>query len=83
MTMRSEEKTALVEVQFTSRADAKIALDRLDEFGVTVDIVRARIARGDVAYELLMWGGCAEVDMAVRECADWSREADRSFARAG
>ena len=83
MKMQRDERTALVEVQFTSRAEARIALDRLEDFGVTVDIVRARIERGDVSYELLIYGPAADVAQAVGECSEWSLETDRSFARAG
>ena len=75
--------TELVEVQFSSRAEARIALDQLDERSdLAVDIVRARIERGDVAYELLLHGPAREVRRAVRECAPWAPELQRELARA-
>ncbi len=79
--MHSELRTGLVEVQFSTRAEARRALDHLDEIPhVMIDIVRARVERGNVAYELLIHGPAREVRRAVRECEEWSTEAYRAFA---
>lgn len=84
MRLMNEMVTELVDVQFTTRAEARIALDRLDEIAaVEVDIVRARIARGDVAYELLIHGPARDVRQALRECAEWSPATVHLLARAG
>jgi hypothetical protein len=81
MKVRSELRTGLVEIQFSTRGEARMALDRLDEIAdVTVDIVRARVDRGNVAYELLIHGPAREVRRAVRECEEWSTEAYRALA---
>lgn len=81
MTRFNGPKTQLVDVQFTSRAEAHVAMDKLDEIpGITVDIIRARIQRHDVAYELLIHGPAAEVRRAVAECAEWTTEVLHALA---
>ncbi|HXX92374.1 MAG TPA: hypothetical protein VEN81_01995 [Planctomycetota bacterium] len=83
MRMERELGTELVEVQFWSKAEAKMALDELETTcDVTVDIVRARIERGDVAYELLLHGPVREVRRAATLAAEWGPEAQRTLARA-
>jgi hypothetical protein len=83
MRLQSDLRTELVEVQFWSRAEARIALDQLEEIpAITIDIVRARIERGDVAYELLIYGPAREVRRAVRECGEWSPDLQLALSRA-